>query len=60
MGSDRRRLVKWLVVLMLVFPLTGVACEGEARVETDSGERESKDNGGGEGEGGADVEVETE
>jgi hypothetical protein len=66
--ADRRRWLNVLVALMMVFPVAGVACDGEADVDTDIREGESGENGGegeggegGEGEdGGADVEVETE
>jgi hypothetical protein len=55
------RLINGLVVLIFAFPVAGLACDGEANIETDTREEESGENGGGEGEGnGADVDVETE
>jgi hypothetical protein len=58
----RRRLLNGMVVLIFALPVAGLACDGEAEIETDTREGESGESGeGNDGEGdGADVEVETE
>jgi hypothetical protein len=46
----------WILTIFLVFPVAGVACEGEAEIEQPGGDNE---DGGDDGDG-AEIDVDTD